>query len=296
MSSDKTSDLWADWLLKHRHGDNADCQRIVMDGMKVVRDKVLENANIKEGETLLDVGTGDGLIGFGALDKVGANGKVIFSDISQSLLDVCRDYSTEAGVFDRCEFINADAIDLSSIRDASVGVVSTRSVLIYVKEKQRAFHEFFRVLKPGGRVSIFEPIGKLGFEFVPKGDHYLGYNIVPIKDLWEKIKASRKEQYDAQSTMSDFDERDLIKMLQRAGFSHIHLDLDVTVGNSGIYPGNWDAFYNSAPNPLVPTLREQVEAALTADEQDRFIAHLKPLVGTNTGRIAQCLAFVWAEK
>ena len=47
-----------------------------------VREKVLENAGLREAETLLDVGTGDGLIAFGALERVGRGGKVIFSDIS----------------------------------------------------------------------------------------------------------------------------------------------------------------------------------------------------------------------
>ena len=61
-------------------------------------------------------------------------------------------------------------------------------------------------------------------------------------------------------------------------------------------PGQWEAFYNSAPNPLVPTMRAQVEAALNSEEQQQFIAHLKPLVETNTGRYAQCLAYISAVK
>ena len=39
-------------------------------------------------------------------------------------------------------------------------IVTTRSVLIYVEDKRRAFEEFFRVLKPGGRISLFEPINR----------------------------------------------------------------------------------------------------------------------------------------
>ncbi len=81
------SDHWADWLLKHRHGGNEEHHLKVIEHMKPVRDKVLANAKLGRGETLLDVGTGDGLIGFGAVEKVGADGKVIFSDISQQLLE-----------------------------------------------------------------------------------------------------------------------------------------------------------------------------------------------------------------
>src|SRR5437879_4987 len=125
-------DLWAEWLLKHRHGGNEDCQRLVTEGMKSVRDKVLENAKLTEGETLLDVGTGNGLIGFGAIEQVGPSGTVIFSDISEPLLDVCRAYAKEANILDRSQFLNAGATDFSAIPNESVDVVTTRSVLIYV--------------------------------------------------------------------------------------------------------------------------------------------------------------------
>ncbi len=202
----------------------------------------------------------------------------------------------ETGVLDRCEFLKADAIDLSAIESGSIDAVTTRSVIIYVSEKQKAFEEFFRVLKKGGRVSMFEPIAKLGYEFVDKENRYLGYDVQPIKDLLKKIYDLYKDEKDSQSTMGDFDERDLVKMLEKSGFGFIHLELDVTVGNAGLLSGNWEVFYNSSPNPLVPTLRTEVEAALTLEEQKRFIAHLKPLVETNTGRMAQCLAYISAIK
>jgi len=289
-------DPWAAWLLKNRHGGSEEHHRQVIEHMKPVRDRVLTNAHLKLGETLLDVGTGDGLIGFGAIEKVGADGKVIFSDISEKLLDVCKECAMETGVIERCEFLKADAIDLSAVESESIDAVTTRSVIIYVQEKQRAFEEFFRVLKKGGRVSMFEPIAKLGFQFVPREDYYLGYDMRPIKDLRKKVIEANQTKHDSQSTMGDFDERDLVKMLEKAGFGFIHLELDVTLGNAGFMSGNWEVFYNSSPNPLVSTLREQVEAALSAEEQERFIAHLKPLVETNTGRTAQCLAYITAVK
>jgi arsenite methyltransferase len=297
ISNDKQiSDPWAAWLLKNRHGGNEEHRRVVIEAMKPVRDKVLDIARIAKGDTLLDIGTGDGLIGFGAIEKVGADGQIIFSDISQELLDVCKAYATEAQLLDMCEFIKTDATNLSMLPDESVDIVTTRSVIIYVQEKQRAFDEFFRVLKKGGRVSIFEPIAKLSSEFVPRSDYYLGYDIRPVKGLWEKMKQAHKAQHDSQNTMGDFDERDLVKMLDKSGFDFIHLELDVTLGNAGFMSGNWEAFYNASPNPLVPTLREQVETALTSDEQERFISHIKPLVESNTGRTAQCHAFVMAVK
>ena len=68
---------------------------------------MLQNAKLAEGDTVLDVGTGDGLIAFGALDRVGKQGKIIFSDISQDLLDHSRALAEDLGVSDRCQFLKA---------------------------------------------------------------------------------------------------------------------------------------------------------------------------------------------
>jgi arsenite methyltransferase len=68
-----------------------------MEQPLVTRDRILDQAGLAAGDTLLDVGCGDGLIGFGALDR-GA-GLVIFSDISQDLLDQCRRLAGELDVW-----------------------------------------------------------------------------------------------------------------------------------------------------------------------------------------------------
>jgi SAM-dependent methyltransferase len=130
--SERRRDIWAEWLAEHRYGGDPEVRREMLERLGEVRDKVLDHAAFAEGETLLDVGCGEGLIGFGALER-GAH--VVFSDISDDLLDLCRETADALGVLGRCSFVNAGAEDLAGIRDASVDVVATRSVLIYVKEK-----------------------------------------------------------------------------------------------------------------------------------------------------------------
>src|SRR5215213_3724123 len=148
-------DRWADWILERRFGGDRAAADDMLTHLREVRERVLDRAEVREGETLLDVGCGDGLIAFGALER-GAR-RVIFSDVSQDLLDVSRELAAGEP---RAEFVRALAEDLSAIPDASVDVVTTRSVLIYVADKARAFAEFLRVLRPGGRVSLFEPINR----------------------------------------------------------------------------------------------------------------------------------------
>src|SRR5215207_6819684 len=115
-------DRWAEWLLQRRHGGDPEEVRRTIDRIEKVRDRVLGNADVSAGETVLDVGTGDGLIAFGALERVGETGRVVFSDVSQDLLDHARELAVRLDVLNRCRFAHAPAEDLAPIPDASVDV------------------------------------------------------------------------------------------------------------------------------------------------------------------------------
>src|SRR6478672_3042894 len=157
MGERETTDKWAAWLLHRRDGDDVEQREKALEHLMPVRRRVLDNARISTGDTVLDVGAGDGLIAFGALDRVGASGHVILSDISSELVEHARAMAAEVGAEERMSFVEASAQDLSAVLDRSVDIVTTRSVLIYVDDKAAAFREFHRVLRPGGRTSIFEP-------------------------------------------------------------------------------------------------------------------------------------------
>src|SRR5260370_25061720 len=192
-------------------------------GLESFRARVLDKARARPGDVLRDVGTADGLIAFGALELVGPSGRVIFSDVSRVLLDYCRELARELDIAERCQFVVFGADDLHTIQEASVGVVTTRSVLIYVNDKQRALAEFYRVLKPTGRISILEPINRLTYPGPP--NELLGVNVAEIRDLADKVKAAAEQTLGAQATMLDFDDNDLLDIAEPLGFTQIHLDL-----------------------------------------------------------------------
>jgi arsenite methyltransferase len=275
-------DQWAAWLLQRRHGGDPELLRRQLEGLAPVRDKVIANAHIAAGQTVIDVGCGDGLIAFAATEAVGPAGKVIFSDISADLLERCRELAEQRGLLDRCEFMRAPASDLSEIGDGAVDAVTLRSVLIYEPDKAAAFAEFYRVLRPDGRLSLFEPINRSSKIFD-------GYDFGPVAELAAMVREVYEAIQPADSDpMRNFDERDLISLAEQAGFGEVHLELRVDVRPSPPIP--WKAIANIASDPRVPTLAEAMRQVLTAEEADRMTAHLQPLVeqGHGTRRHAVC--------
>jgi arsenite methyltransferase len=244
-----------------------------------VRDKILSHIDLIESQTLLDVGCGDGLIAFGALEKF-ARCWVIFSDISQALLNHAETLARKMNVEDRCVFVHASADDLSMFDNNSLNVVMTRSVLIYVSAKERAFKEFYRVLSPGGQLSIFGPISRFSDPELP--DRFAGYDITPVRDIAQKIKdVYDRIQPPGIDPMSNFNERDLLSYADHAGFKEIHLELQANITPLELI--DWQILMNTPWNPKVPSFAEAIEPSLTPEETDNFVNQLRPLVEAGRG-------------
>jgi len=265
-------------------------RRELLKGLAHVRDKVLDRARFEPGETLLDAGCGEGLIGFGAVER-GA-GHVVFADVSQDVLDVCQEVAENLGVLERCGFVRAPVEELDGVDGDSVDVACTRSVLIYVKDKKRAFAELFRVLRPGGRISLFEPINRFGMERRQQG--FWGYPSDGVSDLAVRVDAVYAEIQPPDDPMLDFDERDLLALAEGAGFFPIELELEAEIRS--MEPRLWEPFANSSGNPKIPTIAEAMEQALAPDERRRLAEHLRPLVEEGKGVSRTACAYLTATK
>jgi arsenite methyltransferase len=283
------TDRWADWIRSRRTGDDPEYEQSMLAKLGKVRDRVLDNAELRAGETLLDVGCGNGLIAFGALER-GA-GEAVFADVSEPLLDDCREIASATGLTARCRFVKAPATDLGEIDDESVDVVTTRSVLIYVKEKDRAFSEFHRVLRPGGRVSLFEPINRFGME---ERRPTWGYEIGGAEGLMQKLNVAYEGIQPPTDPMLDFDERDLLTLAERAGFFPITLDYRAEIEPPEAR--RWESFLHSSGNPKIPTLDEAMRETLTPEERERLISALRPAVEEGRGVWRMGHAYLWAVK
>lgn len=111
-----------------------------------------EFAGIKLGDTVLDLGSGAGNDCFVALREVGPTGKVIGLDMTQQMIDKAEKNKAALGV-DNMEFILGE-IEQIPLPDNSVDVVISNCVLNLVPDKEKAFQEIYRILKPGGRFSV----------------------------------------------------------------------------------------------------------------------------------------------
>lgn len=287
------TDKWAEWVLDRGHGGLGEEERVDLDYLGPIRDRVLDAAAIEPGNTVLDVGAGQGLIAFAALDRVGERGRVIFSDISESLLDHCRSTAERLGVFDRSSFVRAPAEDLSTFEDASVDVVTARSVLIYVSEKERAFKEFRRVLRPGGRLSIFEPINRY---FEMPEDDFWGFDASGVRDLVAKMNAYEgwDGEPDETDPMMNFGERDLYDWARSAGFDEVRMTL-VVERTSGSWVKDWDSLLKTAPNPNAHTVGEIIMGALTPEEASCFESHMKPVIDQQLAVMESAFAYLVAR-
>ena len=280
-------DRWANWLRVRRTGGSEEARQATLQLLAPVRERVLDNAQLEPGELLLDVGCGDGLIGLGALDR---GARVIFSDISEECLSDCR-----AVAGDDAEYLRAAATDLG---DVVADVVTTRSVLIYVDDKPKAFAEFFRVLRPGGRISIYEPINRFGSE--ERRRTYGFRSVDGIEELLARVVVAidrGEEDAGGLDSMIDFDERDLLDLAEAAGFVDIRLELIAEVAKEPMWSSrDWQVFLETSPNPLAPTFGEAMKDALTLEEAEQLTAVLRPQVERGEGTTRMARAFVSARK
>jgi ubiquinone/menaquinone biosynthesis C-methylase UbiE len=161
-------------------------------------------ASIREGEIVLDLGSGAGFDCFLAARQVGKSGKVIGVDMTPEMLDKARG-NAEKGDFTNVEF-RLGEIENLPVADNQVDIVISNCVINLSPAKERVFQEAFRTLKPGGRLMVSD--------------------IVLLKELPEEIRNS-VAAYTACVAGAETKER-YLGAIREAGFQEIRI-LDETV-------------------------------------------------------------------
>ena len=109
-------------------------------------------ASLKEGEVVLDLGSGAGFDCFLASDRVGSTGKVIGVDMTPEMVGKARENAVK-GEYENVEF-RLGEIENLPVADNHVDIVLSNCVINLVPDKRKVFREMNRVLKPGGRFMI----------------------------------------------------------------------------------------------------------------------------------------------
>lgn len=304
MTGDDTcaaADIWSQWLLRGRHaGDPQLLQAMHAAAARHIR-RVLDGARLAPGDTLADIGTGEGALAFHAIERAGPALRVWLTDVSEALLRRAEAQAIERGVRGQCTFLHCGADRLTGMADESVDVVATRAALAYVADKTAALREFHRVLRPGGRLSLAEPVMRddalAARDMRVLIDSSPPQAVSPLTVLLHRWKAAQYPDTDAairESPIANYSERDLIRFAQSAGFADLHLELHLDVAPSAVR--SWDAFINTAPHPLAPPLSVIMAERFTAGERELFERSLRPAVEDPHGVSMDRILYLTARK
>jgi arsenite methyltransferase len=186
-------------------------------------------ASLKKGQTVLDLGSGAGFDCFLAAKAVGEEGRVIGVDMTPEMVAKARE-NAEIGRYQNVEFRLGD-IEYLPVIDNSVDVILSNCVVNLSPEKPKVFAEAFRVLKPGGKLTLSDVV-----------------LLRPLPTVLTNSAAAYLGCVAGASLKSDY-----IGMLNEAGFADVQV-----VGESPFYLGE------AAADPIVQTIIQ--EAKLTPEQ------------------------------
>ena len=281
---------WTQWLKQNRFaGQTKEMQEQTMRWLEAVRDVILVYADIKPHETILDIGTGTGLLAFKALELQNCEGKVIFSDMFQDCLDDCKNVLEASGVTTGYELLQSP-VEHIALSESSVHKALMRSVLVHVVNKQAAINEIYRVLKPGGKLCAFEPI-------IRSNTRYWEILHPAFIDRYEDFKKAENEiMENPMDSLCNFDEKTLRMNLEIAGFSSPEVQLQEVKSKYVVQPNMVREWFVNPPSPNQPCIKERFLRYFDEHTVEHYMAQVQNFLTGKEISLRTNAAFINAVK
>ncbi len=156
-------------------------------------------ADLKAGEVVLDLGAGAGVDVFLAANKVGSTGRVIGVDMTEEMVDKAKGIARTHG-YHNVEF-RLGEIEKLPVEDKSVDVIISNCVINLSPDKSKVFHEAYRALKPGGKLTVSDIVSEGALPDEIKND----------PEAWAACIAGALEQ------------QEYLKKIKKAGFGDVQV-------------------------------------------------------------------------
>lgn len=266
---------WTQWLKQNRFaGLTPEMQAQTLKWLEAVRDVIMVYANLKPYETVIDLGTGTGLLAFKALEIKNCQGKVIFSDKFIDCLEDCKKILEQSGITEGYELLQTP-VEQIALPESSVHKALMRSVLVHVLNKQIAVNEVFRILKPGGKFCAFEPVIRSNTRY---------WQILDPKyiDKFEDFKRVENEIMDnPMDSLFNFDEDTLKLNLEIAGFSKPDVHLQEVKSKYVVQSNMVKEWFTNPPSPNQPCTKERFLKYFDEATVDKYMKDIQEYL---TGR------------